>query len=159
MVDGEKVTLSLWDIGGQEYCNGVRSLLYVQTDVFLVCFSVLSSISFENVGVEWVPELRTSCPDAKIILVGTQADLRDDHNALRRLKYINQEPITRQMGVELAREIGGEKYMECSALTQRGLKQVFEEAIRASVGREGEKGGEKGGKKGRKKERKGCVLL
>lgn len=40
-------------------------------------------------------------------------------------------PIQFSQGVAMCKDIGAVKYLECSALTQKGLKTVFDEAIRA----------------------------
>jgi len=65
-----------------------------------------------------------------MILVGTKLDLRSDANTVAKLREKNQTPITFEEGLEMARQIGATKYLECSALTQKGLKNVFDEAIR-----------------------------
>lgn len=49
MIGGEPYTLGLFDTAGQEDYDRLRPLSYQQTDVFLVCFSVVSPSSFENV--------------------------------------------------------------------------------------------------------------
>ena len=37
-----------------------------------------------------------------------------------------------EKGEEMKGEIGARKYMECSAKTQKGVKQVFDAAIRSN---------------------------
>ena len=68
--DGVPVSLGLWDTAGQEDYDRLRPLSYPQTDVFLICFSVVSPSSFENVTSKWCPEIKHHCPDAPILLIG-----------------------------------------------------------------------------------------
>ena len=44
MVDGKPINLGLWDTAGQEDYDRLRPLSYPQTDVFLACFSIISSL-------------------------------------------------------------------------------------------------------------------
>jgi len=133
MVDGKPINLGLWDTAGQEDYDRLRPLSYPQTDVFLACFSIISPSSFENVSAKWYPEISHHCPNTPIILVGTKLDLREDRETIERLREKNMAPITYEQGLAKQKEIGGIKYMECSALTQKGLKAVFDEAIRAVI--------------------------
>ncbi|CAL8265612.1 unnamed protein product [Merluccius merluccius] len=71
------------------------------------------------------------CPGIPVLLVGTKSDLRNDGETQRKLKEQNQVPVTHQQGVALARQIHAMRYLECSALNQDGIKEVFVEAVRA----------------------------
>jgi len=131
MVDGKPIALGLWDTAGQEDYDRLRPLSYPQTDVFLICFSIVSPPSFDNVKAKWFPEIEHHAPGVPIILVGTKLDLRDDGEQIRMLRAKRMEPISFDQGLAVSREIRAAKYLECSALTQRNLKSVFDEAIRA----------------------------
>lgn len=52
--------------------------------------------------------------------VGTQADLRDDQTMIEKLAKNKQKPITVEQGDKLAKDLKAVKYVECSALTQKG---------------------------------------
>lgn len=127
MIGDDPYTLGLFDTAGQEDYDRLRPLSYPQTDVFLVCFSVTSPASFENVKEKWFPEVHHHCPGVPCLIVGTQVDLRDDSQVIEKLSRQKQRPVPSEAGERLARELGAVKYVECSALTQKGLKNVFDE--------------------------------
>lgn len=88
----------LFDTAGQEDYDRLRPLSYPQTDVFLVCFSVVSPSSFENVKEKWVPEITHHCQKTPFLLVGTQIDLREDAPTLEKLAKNKQKPISFEQG-------------------------------------------------------------
>eukprot|EP00116_Pleurobrachia_bachei_P008417 sb/3468679/ len=142
MVDGRPVCLGLWDTCGQEDYDRLRPLSYPQTDIFLLCFSIISRPSFENIKAMWIPEITHHAPGTPMILVGTKSDLRG-------YKMNGVEEITGEDAASLSNDIGSQCYVECSALTQEGLKCVFDEAVRAAFSHQ----------KTKKKKKKGCSVL
>lgn len=118
----------------QEDFDRLRSLCYPDTDVFLACFSVVQPSSFQNITEKWLPEIRTHNPQAPVLLVGTQADLRDDVNVLIQLDQGGREvPVPQPQAQGLAEKIRACCYLECSALTQKNLKEVFDSAILSAI--------------------------
>lgn len=76
---------------------------------------------------KWFPEVHHHCPGVPCLIVGTQVDLREDSQVIEKLARQKQRPVALEQGERLARELGAVKYVECSALTQKGLKNVFDE--------------------------------
>jgi len=127
----QQIELGLWDTAGQEEYDRLRPLSYANASVFLVCYSVVSPVSYENITAKWYPELMHFCPEVPQILVGTKTDLRRDSSVVEKLKSQGQNPLTSEQGQDLARKIKAEKYLECSAKTTENLKTVFDEAVKA----------------------------
>ena len=125
--------LALWETysSGDDYAR-FRRLSYPETDVLIVCFSTSDRTSFGKVKW-WVEEVRPYCPDAKVFVVLTKLDLRDDPATIEQMKELGETLISEEEGRELAKEIGAEKYMECSSIQNVNLRELFEEVC-CSVG-------------------------
>lgn len=153
IINGEPFQLALFDTAGQigekifaqlrnfsssfflliSGFETMRSLSYANTDVFLVCFSVVSPSSFKNLGSMWINEIRSHCPDTAIVLVGTKIDLRSNKNELELLAKSKEKPIYREQAEKFVKDLGLSAYVECSALTQENLKETFDTAIIAAL--------------------------
>ena len=101
---------------GQEDYDRPRPLSYPQTDVFLVCFSVTSPASFENVREKWFPEVHHHCPGVPCLIVGTQTDLRDDPSVRGKLAKQRMQPVRKEDGKSNAKHLGAVKYVGCSVV-------------------------------------------
>ena len=172
----------LWDTGAHEEYDRLRPIQYLNTDIFVVCFSIVSPSSFDNVTTKWIPEIKHHVPDAPFLLVGTKSDLRRSYrypsemqqemdpetlvvgfiiHCLRHNKYKERNKVCRNYipsdivqivmtfygwstikpseGLSLANQLGATAYLECSSLIGDGVKNLFDEAIRAALKRNNKK--------------------
>lgn len=131
-IDNTHVELSLWDTAGQEEFDRLRSLSYDDTHAIMLCFSVDSPDSLENVETKWVAEIAENCPGVKLVLVALKCDLRkrddDDEDAQPEKPMIQYDE-----GLQVAGRIKALRYLECSAMKNRGVNEAFTEAARVAL--------------------------
>ena len=144
-VDSIHIELSLWDTAGQEEFDRLRSLSYDDTHAIMLCFSVSSPDSLENVEGKWIQEIAENCPGVKIVLVALKCDLREeeDHEGEEQ-EGREKALVSYDQGLEVAKRIGASRYLECSAMKNRGVNEAFTEAARVALSVKG--GGKEGGK-------------
>ena len=131
VIDKKAYNLQLWDTAGQEEYQKLRPMSYPETNVFLLCFSLVSPSSLENISAIWSSEVRTAVPNSLIILVGTKMDMRDSFSHLApELIKIGDKPISFEEGKNVADSINATAYIECSAFDGRNLTEVFETAVK-----------------------------
>ncbi|KAG0296911.1 GTP-binding protein Rho1 [Dissophora globulifera] len=123
----QQIELSLWDTAGQEDYDRLRPLSYPESDVVLMCFSVDSVSSLDNLTEKWHPELAHFLEDVPKIVVGLKTDLRDGVSEEDKDRFVSYE-----RGAQVAATLHC-KYYECSAKTGKGLQDVFQAALKAAM--------------------------
>ena len=133
-VDGKQVELALWDTAGQEDYDRLRPLSYPDTDVILMCFSIDSTDTLENIPEKWTPEVKHFCPNVTIILVANRKDLWNEEHTRQELVKLKQELVKPNKGRDMASRIGTFGYMVCSTRTPSdGGREVLQIARRAPL--------------------------
>uniref|UniRef100_A0A8C4YU55 Rho-related BTB domain-containing protein 1 n=1 Tax=Gadus morhua TaxID=8049 RepID=A0A8C4YU55_GADMO len=137
VVDEVSVSLRLWDTFGDHHKD--RRFAYGRSDVVVLCFSIANPHSLHHVKTMWSMEIKHFCPRTPVILVGCQLDLRyADLEAVNRARRPMARPIKQgdilppESGREVAKELGI-PYYETSVFDQFGIKDIFDNAIRAAL--------------------------
>ncbi|KAG8737055.1 GTP-binding protein Rho1 [Ceratobasidium sp. 414] len=164
-VDGHRVELALLDTSGLEDYHRLRPLSYPDSHVILICFSIVDPDSLDDVKekvrstvssalplgghqligavAQWIGEVMHFCPGLPYILVGCKKDLRHDPEIIEYLRKTNQCPVTTEQGEQVAQKIGARHYLECSALTGEGVREVFQYAVQETLYSKNRKKGSK----------------
>lgn len=128
---GENLMLNLWDCAGQEDYKHVRSLSYPGTDVFLVCYSVISPSSYHNILTVWIPEIRQYVPDAMIVIVALKHDCYEDPKIMELLQSKGIQIVTPEQLTLLVKQTGTFAGLPCSAMKGYNVQEVFHRVIDA----------------------------
>jgi Ras family protein A len=134
-VDGKRIELALWDTAGQEDYDRLRPLSYPDSHVILICFAIDQPDSLDNVMEKWVPEVTHFCSHPKVpyLLIGCKKDLRNHRPTLEKLAREGHRPVTTEQGNAVAQRVGARMYIECSARTGEGVREVFQHATRTAL--------------------------
>mmetsp|Transcript_13774 Transcript_13774/g.16398 ORF Transcript_13774/g.16398 Transcript_13774/m.16398 type:complete len:257 (+) Transcript_13774:224-994(+) len=128
-IQGEMCSISLWDTSSNEEMDRLRPLSYAQTDLFILCFSIVQPESYESIRAKWSREMNFHAHETPIVLMGLMSDLRSDESIKTRLADRQLAPIVEEQGHNLAKQLGARCYVECSALTRAGLVEAIEKGI------------------------------
>uniref|UniRef100_A0AAQ4QH29 Rho family GTPase 1 n=1 Tax=Gasterosteus aculeatus aculeatus TaxID=481459 RepID=A0AAQ4QH29_GASAC len=83
---------------------------------------------------QWKAEIRDFCPSTRILLIGCKTDLRTDVCTRMELSNQKQTPVSHEQGSSLAKQLGAEAYLECSAFTsEKSIHSVFRTAALACL--------------------------
>ncbi|XP_075037465.1 ras-related protein Rab-17-like [Mixophyes fleayi] len=113
-LQGRTLDFEIWDTAGQERYQSVSHLYYRGARFAILVYDITSKETFGKAQL-WLQELQKyiSSGELVIALFGNKSELHDDRKVLR----------------ELAQAFAEEKrllFMETSAMTGRGVKEVFE---------------------------------
>ena len=77
--------------------------------------------------------MKCFCPGVPTVLVGTKKDLRYSPDVENNLARINQHPVTYEEGEKCAKDCGIADYVECSALNNDCVFDVFHTACKLTM--------------------------
>ena len=125
MVDGKEVELDLVDTSGKDE-DKLRALSFNKCDIFMLLFAINQRDSFINCKVKWLKDIMEDYKKEdgdvpKFVLIGTKCDTKSATSSVKQTdidKFVNENE-------------GCIEYKETSAMTQDGVKEAFEVAVRA----------------------------
>jgi len=124
VINGESIEVNVHDTGGSSQHSAVRQQLYFKADVLIICFDLTERKSFLHINQFWLSELkRIRGGDIPFLVVGCKNDLRNPSNSYH---------VQKKEGLELARALGCH-YFECSSITQRNVKEIFDTAVKVAM--------------------------
>eukprot|EP00347_Sterkiella_histriomuscorum_P021626 403333325 len=148
--NGHPCSLEIWDLSGKDEHQSLRKFAYSKAQAIVICYSMMDSKSFKSVQSKWLREIRSDekLKSIPLILVATKCDQFEDHDTLESFKKSGR--VDSSQGSNLAKFEGFIQYIETSALFGECVKNVFDEALYATLKNNQKYGGSQSGNRIRK---------
>ena len=139
-VEENQATISFWDTPGDEKEEEARSMAYQNADVILLTFSLNKLKDVSHIKKKWFNEVQNYCPNASILLIGTNLDKREDlsydHNVVNKStidyhRRKDEDMVSYSKGLTIAKEIGAISYIESSAKNEVGFQEIKDQILRS----------------------------
>ena len=99
IINDKKISANIWDTAGQEKYMSVTKMLIQETDILILCYSIVDELSFKNLDIWLNSVLEVIGEDYTLGILGNKSDLienekiseeegqnyADEHNALFKL--------------------------------------------------------------------------
>jgi small GTP-binding protein len=115
LLEGNEISLTLWDLGAQEFFKRYRKIYYTGAEAAFIVYDLTNRESFENVK-NWYKELTEFIidKDIPIVIVANKLDLAD------------KRVISREEGTQFVNlSDSGLSYIETSALSGENVQDAF----------------------------------
>lgn len=107
-----KVELQLWDTAGQEKFRSLTPMYYRLAAFAIICFDLSNRASFDSLD-SWYTDIIEKGPHRiQFAIVGNKKD-------------VAERQVTFEQGFDYAESHGAAFYVETSALTGEGVKELF----------------------------------
>ena len=133
IINDKKIILNIWDTAGQEKYMSVTKMLIQETDILILCYSIVDEISFKNLDIWLNSVIEVIGDDFTLGILGNKSDLIEneviseeegekyakEHNAIFKLVSAKVDKI----GIEKFFNSLIERYMNDSERTQRKVQK------------------------------------
>lgn len=107
-------------------CPSHLAIISRGNDIIVMMFQIGNPDSLDNLKDVYLEEAKWQCEKTPRLLVGCQWDNRHRGRIIDELRRNAQAPVSLDEGIEAAKELDAWGYVECSAKSYVGVKEVFD---------------------------------
>ena len=117
IINDKKILLNIWDTAGQEKYMSVTKMLIQETDILILCYSIVDEVSFKKLDVWLNSVIEVIGDDFTLGILGNKSDL------------IENEAISEEEGEKYAKEHNAIFKLVSAKVDKIGIEKFFHSLI------------------------------